>query len=123
MMLGHFIRQERRKNIRQPHLRCPFKIAARPVKIKRHHAEVNILRPQNPPDLPQHLFHPHIRSRVARPVVPRKQQLQFLARLPRLPLAHHPLNFLALDNARYPRFQDEVHHAADPPALVLSGQA
>ena len=123
MMLRHFIRQEGRENIRQSHLRRPFEIAARTVKIKRHHAEVNILRPQNPPDLPQHLFHSHIRSRITRPVVARKQQFQFLARLPGLPLAHHPLNFLALDDARYPRFQNEVHHAADPPALTLSGQA
>ena len=123
VMLGHFIRQEGRENIRQPHLRRAFEISTRTVEIKRHHAEVDVLRPQNPADLPQHLLHSHIRSRVARPVVTRKQQLQFLARLPRLALAHHPLNFLALDNARYPRFQNEVHHAAEPPAFVLSGQA
>src|SRR5690348_3363076 len=102
MMLGNFVEQEWRENIRQVNLSRALEISFREVKVLTHDAEVDALSPQNVADLPQHFFHAHIRSHVAGAVVSGKEKFQFLARLPSLVAAHHPADFGSLDVAADP---------------------
>ena len=90
VMFRHFIGQKRRKNIRQVYLFRTLKISGRALEVLRHHAELNPLRAQNMADLPQHFRDAHIRAHIAGPVISRKKQLEFFARLPVLAFSHHP---------------------------------
>ena len=119
VMPGNFVRQKRRKNIRQMHLPRAFEIAVGELEVLRHHAEGGIFRAQNVTGLAQHFRHSHIRTHVAGAVVAGKQQLQLFAGLPGFAFAHHPAQLGGFDAAADPGFQHQIHHAADPPALVL----
>ena len=87
--------------------------------ILRHHAEGDVFRAQNMADLAQHFRNAHIGAHIARAVVSGKEQLQFFAGLPGFALAHHPAQLGGLDAAADPRFKHQIHHAADPPALLV----
>src|ERR1700723_3896764 len=103
------------------HLLRTREIAARQIKVLRHGAEFDVLRTQNVPKLPQSFFGTHVRTSVARAVISGEQKLQFLARLPGRSSAEHPAGLGTLDGGANPRFQNEVHHAADPPAAAGHG--
>ncbi len=122
VMFRHFIRQKGRKNIRQVNLLCALEVSARELEVLAHHAEFHPVRAQNVPDLPQHLFHPHIRPHVSRAVVAGKQKFQLLTGLPALACAQHPSRLRPLDRAADPSFQNKVHHAGVPRAGAGQGR-
>ncbi len=101
------------------HLPRAFEVAVGKFEILRHHAESGVFSAQNVPGLPQHFRNPDIRSHVARAVISGKQQLQFFAGLPGFAFAHHPAQLGGFDAAADPGFEHQIHHAADPPALVV----
>ncbi len=57
---------------------------------------------QHAANLPQHLFHAHVRTRVARAVVAREKQLQLFAGLPRMPRPQHPFELVRVRSGRSP---------------------
>src|SRR5215467_3344928 len=93
------------------HLSCAFEVSFGTVKALCHHAEVDMLRAQHVPHLPQHFLHAHIASRVARPVVPGKEQLQLFARAPTLAESEHPTKAADFDQRTDPRDKKKVRHA------------
>src|SRR5215472_11891942 len=97
MMTWYLIRQKGRKNVGQTNLRCILEISARTLEVEGHRGKIDLLSPKNVSDLPQHFLHPHIRAHVPRAVVTRKQELEFLTRLPGLPCSEHPSGLGALD--------------------------
>jgi hypothetical protein len=111
----------RRKNVRQQNLGRILKISARAIEVEGHGGKVDLFWAQDVADLAQHFFDAHIGSHIARAVIPGKEQLQFFSRLPRLSASQHPSGLGALDVARDPRFENEVHHAAVPPRAAGHG--
>ena len=101
------------------HLPRALEVAVGELEILRHHAEGGVFRAQNVTGLPQHFRNPYVGAHVARAVISGKQQLQFFAGLPGFAFAHHPTQLGGFDAAADPGFEDQIHHAADPPALVL----
>src|SRR5205085_11777300 len=97
-----------------------FKIAFAVREILRHHAELDIRRPKNVPDLPQHFLHPHVAAGVARPVVARKEQFQLFARGPRLAATEHPAKVPQLDERADPRNEKKVRHALALPTVLAT---
>jgi hypothetical protein len=122
-MLWNFSGEERRENVRQVYLARILEIAARPIEILRHHAEVDAISAQYVTQLTQHFGNAHVRAGVTRAVVSRKQKLQLFAGFPTLAFAKHPAGFRSLDDAGDPRLQNEIHHAADPPAFFDTGHS
>src|SRR5215469_3797941 len=121
MMLRHFIEQEGRKNIWKMNLSGAFEVPFRELEDLAHYAEVDALRAQNMPDLPDHFLDANIRTHVPRAVVSGKQKFQLFTWLPRLVAAKHPAHLGALDIRADPRFQHKVHHAAVPPRIAGQG--
>ena len=72
-------------------------------------------------DLAQHFVDANVGTHIARAVVSGEEQFQFFAGLPGLVSAQHPSRFGAFDVAADPGFQNEVHHAALPPAAAGQG--
>ena len=105
MVLPHLAMEKRRVNVWEINLPRAFEIALRAVEVLRHHAEIDMIRAENVPDLPQHLLHAHVAAGVARSVVTRKQQFQFFARSPALAKAQHPAEAGDLDQRADPRDQ------------------
>src|SRR5580692_4587526 len=69
MVPGNFIRQERRKDIGQMNLSGAVEISLGTLEALAHYAELDAVCAEDVPDLTQHLFHTHIRTRVAGAVV------------------------------------------------------
>ena len=69
VVLAHLGMQERRKYVRQMNLFRVAKVTTRQIEILSHHAQLEILRAQNSPHLPQHFLHAHIGAGIARSVV------------------------------------------------------
>src|SRR5258708_37293837 len=118
MVLWNFGRQERRENVRKVNLLCAGKVSATQIEILRHGAELDFVRSQNMPQLAQSFFGADIRTGVARAIVASEQQLEFLARLPTFSLAEDPACLGALDIGADPGFEDEIHHATEPPTFA-----
>src|ERR1700680_1746706 len=116
-MLWNFTGQEWRKDIGKMNLLCASEIAARQIKVLRHRTELDVVSAQDVPELAQSFLGAHVGARVAGSVVAGKKQLQLLAGLPWLPGSQHPTGLGALDGRADPGLQDEIHHAADPPAV------
>ena len=79
------------------HLRSALKVAASHIKVLRHGAELDVLRAKNVAKLAQGLFGTNIRASIAGAVITGKQQLEFLSRLPAMPVAENPAGLGALD--------------------------
>jgi len=106
MMLGHFIRQEGRKI-------SGSRTCDVPSKYPRDRSKLNVIM------LRSTFSGPRIRricrnissTRTSDPVLRVRCSPQTAISISRpaatAPACHHPLDFLALDNARYPRFQNE----------------
>ena len=62
-----------------------------------------------------HQLKPDIGTGIASAVIPGKQQLQLLSRLPGIPSSQHPSDFRGLDQPADPGLKDKIHHAAEPP--------
>ena len=118
MMFWDLICQEGGKYVRQVYLLGAVKVFVAEHEVLAHDAEGDFFVAENVADLAQHLLNAYVRSHIACAVVAGEKQFQLLSRLPGLPCPEHPAEFRAFDAARNPGFEDQVHHAADPPACV-----
>src|SRR5579864_7669491 len=103
------------------HLLRALEVAFRELEVLTHYAELNPFRSEDVSDLTQHFIDAHIRTHVPRPVISGEQELQLFARLPGLPCSQHPPRLSALDRTADPSLENEVHHAAVPPAAAGHG--
>ncbi len=115
---AHFAVEKRRKHVRQVHLPRAREISARQVEILRHHAEVDVLRAEHVPHLPDHFLHAHVAAGIARAVVAGKEQAQFFGGGPALAEAEHPAEAGDFDQRADPRHQKEIGHARTLPAAA-----
>src|SRR5260370_13661849 len=65
VVLPHLAIEKRRVNVWEIKLLRAFEIALRAAEVLRHHAEIDMIRAENAPDLPQHLLHAHVAAGVA----------------------------------------------------------
>src|SRR6266849_8378221 len=119
VILPHLAKQKRRVNVGKVNLARAFEVAFGALEVLRHYAEIDMLSAKNMPNLPQHLLHAHVAAGVARAVVARKQQLEFLTWRPALAETHHPSEARDLNQRADPRDQKKVRHAPILPATAV----
>ena len=114
---AHVAKEERRVHIGKINLPGTFEVALGAVETLRHHAEVNVIGAQNMANLAQHLLDANVAARVARPIVARKQQLEFFARSPALAKTQHPADAPDLDQCANPGDEQKIRHEPAPLAV------
>src|SRR5712692_10973005 len=90
VVLPHFSEEKWRVNVRETDLPRALEIAIGPVEVLRHHAEIDLIRTQHVPYLPQHFLNAHVAAGIARAVIAGEEQLQFFGRRPALSEPQHP---------------------------------
>src|SRR5258708_10529940 len=116
MTLPRLAKEKRRIDVGKMNLARALEVVFGALEALRHHAEINMLRAENMPNLPQHLLHAHIAAGIARAVVAGEEQLQLFARGPALAESQHPAEARDLDQRTDPRDEKEVRHARALPA-------
>ena len=75
MILPHLAKEKGREDVGQTHLPRALKISFGAFNILGHHAEIDLVRSEHMPDLPQHFLNAHIAASVPGAVVSREEQL------------------------------------------------
>ncbi len=114
--LPHLAKEKRRVNVGKVNLARPFEVAFGALEALRHHAEIDVRRAKNVPNLPQHLLHAHVAAGIARAVIAGEEQLQLFAWSPALTETEHPAEARDLNQRADPRDEKEVRHARALPA-------